>query len=192
MPQIAIVFHSVTGTTAQLASAVADGVASISGCSALVHSIDGENIDKGRYRNESVFASIDEAAAVIFGAPTFMGGPSAQFKAFADASSDRWEKQLWQDKLACGFTVGTSFNGDQSNTLQYFAILAAQHGMIWLGLNVPGDCSPNGLNRLGVQLGASAQSTGSQIPPADLATARYLGSRMAKAVSQFRAPRDAS
>src|SRR4029077_994413 len=37
---------------------------------------------------------ITEADAIIFGTPTYMGGPSAQFKVFSDASSDVWFGKL--------------------------------------------------------------------------------------------------
>ncbi|XUJ34422.1 flavodoxin family protein [Bradyrhizobium japonicum] len=57
-----------------------------------------------------------------------MGGPAAQFKAFADASSYRWSQQRWADKIAAGFTTGACAGGDQLHTLTYFTILAAQHG----------------------------------------------------------------
>ena len=78
---------------------------------------------------------------MIFGCPTYMGGPSAQFKAFADASSDRWERQRWESKLCAGFTVGSNPSGDQLATLQYMTILAAQHGMLWAGIDIPGGYS---------------------------------------------------
>ncbi|HEX7823372.1 MAG TPA: NAD(P)H-dependent oxidoreductase [Mycobacterium sp.] len=44
---------------------------------------------------------------IIFGCPTQMGGPSWQFKRFADATIRAWEPTLWRDKLAGGFTTST-------------------------------------------------------------------------------------
>jgi hypothetical protein len=96
---------------------------------------------------------VDAADGIAFGTPTYMGGPSAQFKASADATSDRWSEQRWSNKVAAGFTTGSCANGDQGNTLTYFAVLAAQHGMVWCGLDIPGGCDPLGRNRLGSQLG---------------------------------------
>lgn len=177
MPHIAIIYHSVTGTTALMARAVAQGCSGIATTTSLLPIV-GKDIHEGRYVNSDAFAILNSADAIVFGAPTFMGGPSAQFKAFADATSDRWDSQRWQGKLAAGFTTGTSLNGDQTSTLQYFVVLASQHGMVWLGLNIPG--GHEGLNRLGVQLGASAQTAGLDVPIADLATANRLGSRVAQ------------
>jgi multimeric flavodoxin WrbA len=77
----------------------------------------GGDIVEGRLRNEAGLELADSARVVLFGSPTYMGGPSAQFKAFADASSERWSQRRWVDKLAGGFTIGASLNGDQLSTL---------------------------------------------------------------------------
>jgi len=37
---------------------------------------------------------------MAFGSPTYMGGPAAQFKAFADATGDRWAARTWANKVA--------------------------------------------------------------------------------------------
>ncbi|MBB4382753.1 flavodoxin family protein [Bradyrhizobium sp. SBR1B] len=129
MPLLAIVYFSISGTTETLAHAVArgaDGIAHVALCR-----ITGDDIVSGRFQNESLLNTIDRASAVAFGSPTYMGGAAAQFKAFADASSDRWTQQRWANKFAAGFTTGALAGGDQLHTLTYFSILAAQHGMLW-------------------------------------------------------------
>lgn len=180
MTNICVVHHSVTGTTSKLAESVFEGLSCVAGCTAKLLTIEGADIAGGRYRNDAILSAIDTSDAVIFGCPTFMGGPSAQFKAFADASSDRWEAQRWEGKLCAGFTVGSNPSGDQLATLQYFTVLAAQHGMLWVGIDIPGGYDPDGRNRLGAQLGLVSQSSGTHVPEIDLATARYLGSRVGR------------
>jgi NAD(P)H dehydrogenase (quinone) len=60
-----------------------------------------------------------------------MGGVSAVFKAFAEQSLRPWLDNLrWRDKVAAGFTHSQAMSGDKLHTLQYFTILAAQHGML--------------------------------------------------------------
>lgn len=177
MTSVIIIYHSATDTTAQLAEAIRAGAAELADAS--LFRINGEDIIAGRFRHDGVWTTLDEADAIIFGSPTFMGGPSAQFKAFADASGDRWSEKKWADKLAAGFTIGANFNGDQLNTLTYFSIFAAQHGMLWCGLDIPGGYDAEGRNRLGTQLGLAAQTEGSNVDAIDLATARYLGRRVA-------------
>ena len=127
---------------------------------------------------------IDGCDAIIFRSPTYRGGPAAQFKAFADASSDRWEQQKWSGKLAAGFTCGSNPNGDQLATLQYFNILAAQHGMLWVNLDVIGS-DDSGRNTLGTQLGVSALAREAGVP-SDLPTAFYLGKRVARLTTKYR------
>lgn len=118
--KIAIVYHSVTGTTAQLAEAVAAGCRSVATADPELLRIRGTDIQQGRYQNSAVFEVIDQADAVIFGSPTFMGSVSAQFKAFADATAgDYWTKQRWANKVAAGFTVGTGYCGDTLHSLYY-------------------------------------------------------------------------
>ncbi|MCV2360398.1 flavodoxin family protein [Paucibacter sp. TC2R-5] len=178
MTSVFIVYHSATGTTAKLAEAIGEGASEVGSTS--VYGITGEEIISGRFQNETIWAKLDQADAIIFGSPTFMGGPSAQFKAFADASGDRWSDRKWADKVAAGFTIGSNLNGDQCNTLIYFSVLAAQHGMIWCGLDIPGGYDSLGRNRLGTQMGVTAQSADGQLSEIDLVTARYLGKRVAQ------------
>ena len=177
MPTVAIVVHSVTGNTATIAEQIAAGVVA-TGTKASLVNVEGSDIIEGRYINQHSLQIVDNADAVIFGAPTFMGGPSAQFKAFADASSDRWEQQRWHNKWAAGFTTGTCLNGDQTSTLQYFTVLAAQHGMLWVSLDKPADVDTSAPNRLGVQLGAVATIGNDGVSQSDANTACYLGQRI--------------
>ncbi|MDH3435283.1 MAG: flavodoxin family protein, partial [Gammaproteobacteria bacterium] len=138
---------------------------------------------------------LDAADAIVLGCPTYMGSPSAGLKQFMEATSSRWMTQTWADKLAAGFTNSGSQNGDKQNTLVGIATFAAQHGMVWINLNLlPGNNSSSGsvddLNRLGASLGAMAQSNVDEsadvVPPqADLDTARRLGERVATCAQRW-------
>lgn len=186
MTKLAIVYHSGYGHTQKQAEAVRDGAAAVPGTLALLVSV--EDID-------SHWPDVDEADAIIFGSPTYMGGVSAPFKAFMDASSKVWAAQQWKDKLAAGFTNSASLSGDKLNTLVQLAVFASQHGMHWVSLGLmPGNNSsqgsPKDLNRLGSYLGAMAQSNADApaeaAPPAtDLRTAAALGRRVALAAHAF-------
>jgi len=178
--KIGIVYHSITGTTELLAQAIARGVKSVEDCDSLVVRIEDSHIVNGRYLEPDTFNQLNDAAALIFGSPTFMGGVSAQFKSFADASSDFWEDQIWVNKVAAGFTIGSSFSGDQLSTIQYLAVLAAQHGMLWCGLDLPNDAKFKNLNRLGAQSGLIAcTGKADEVDSADIDTAQYFGHRVA-------------
>jgi len=118
MSKIVIVFHSGYGHTAKVAQAVAEG----SGGTLLAIDAEG-NLPEGGWEQ------LAAADAIVFGSPTYMGGPSWQFKKFADASSKPWYGRVWKDKVAAGFTNSATLNGDKFNTLTYFVTLSQQHGM---------------------------------------------------------------
>jgi multimeric flavodoxin WrbA len=184
--KIAIVYHSGFGHTARQAEAVKRGVEKIAKASTLFLTSE---------EAQSRWDDLTQSDAIIFGAPTYMGSASAQFKAFMDATSKLFFDGAWKDKIAAGFTNSASRSGDKLETLIQFAILAAQHGMHWVNLGLPpGNNHSKGaeqdLNRLGFFLGAGAQSNadeGPEVSPpqSDLLTAEYLGERVAQVALQF-------
>jgi multimeric flavodoxin WrbA len=187
MSKVAVVYHSGYGHTKVQAEAVVRGASAIAGTEVTLIAV--EDYEKH-------WRALDDADAIIFGAPTYMAGASAPFKAFLDGTSSRWAEQRWKDKLAAGFTNSAGYNGDKLNTLQQFALFAMQHGMVWVGLGLlPGNHSskgsPEDLNRLAGFLGAMAQSNADQgteiVPPlSDRKTAEHLGARVAQAALRWR------
>ena len=190
MASIAIVYHSGYGHTAKQAHAVQDGAAAVSGATVAVHVIDKEgNLP------ESTWEDLVAADAIILGSPTYMGGPSWQFKKFADASSKPWFAQVWKDKLGAGFTNSASINGDKNGTLDYLYHLAMQHSMLWVGTGMlPSNSKAAGRddpNWLGSFSGLMAQSPSDSSPeegplPGDLETAKLFGARVATLAARLR------
>lgn len=189
MTRVAVVHHSGFGHTAKLAEAVVRGAAAVEGVTA-------EGFDVGG--GEHPFAQLADADAIVFGCPTYMGSASAAFKAFMDASSRAaYLPRAWQDKVAAGFTNSGAHSGDKLATLVQLAVFAAQHGMVWVGLDVvPGNAiragSPEDLNRVGSWLGAMGQSNYDASPEqgpsaSDRRTAEALGRRVALAAARWRA-----
>ncbi|MEO9460365.1 MAG: flavodoxin family protein [Lentilitoribacter sp.] len=186
--KVIVIYHSGYGHTKVQAEAVLAGAQSIDG-------VETELIDAKEAASN--LDRIDEADAVIFGSPTYMGTISAEFKAFMDASSSKWMQQGWKDKIAGGFTNSASQVGDKTGTLQALSVFAAQHGMVWVGLDLPpgnnsSEGTDNSLNRMGASLGAMAQSLADQgpdvsPPDADQKTAHYYGARIAQAAIRWAA-----
>lgn len=179
MSQVVIAFHSGYGHTRRLADSVAAGAASVAGTT--VTSIDVAGITDAHWDR------LAAADAIVFGAPTYMGGPSAPFKTFADASAKVWFTQGWKDKIGGGFTCSLNMSGDKFSTLMYFMTLGMQHGMVWVGTGMmppanPG--APDELNRLGSSSGVMGQAgnvPADQEPPqGDLDTAHAYGVRIAQ------------
>ena len=188
MTNIAIVYHSGYGHTARQAQAVKAGIERVAATRGLLLTT-----EEAQDRWDDLAA----AEAIIFGAPTYVAGPSAAFKAFQEASSHAVMARgyRWRNKIAAGFTNSGAQAGDKLATLMQIALFAAQHGMHWINLDLPPANnsslgSKEDLNRLGFWLGAAAQSNvdegpESAPPEADLATARHLGQRVAEATLQF-------
>ena len=186
--RVCVVYHSGYGHTKVQAEAVLAGAASVDG-------VEAELIDAKEAASN--LDHIDEADAIVFGSPTYMGTISAEFKAFMDASSSKWMRQGWKDKIAGGFTNSASQVGDKTGTLQALSVFAAQHGMVWVGLDLPpgnnsSEGTDNSLNRMGASLGAMAQSLADQgpdvsPPDADQKTAHYYGARIAQAAIRWAA-----
>jgi len=183
MTKVAIIYFSGYGHTKKQAEAVQHGASDVKGVEAELIAIDKEgNVE------EKVWELLEKADGIIFGCPTYMGGPAWQFKKFADASSKPWFKMLWKDKVAAGFTNSASMNGDKFNTITYQHTLAMQHGMVWIGTGMmPANqkaSTRNDVNYLAGFGGALAQSPSDGSPeegplPGDLETARLFGKRVA-------------
>ena len=175
-----VVYHSGYGHTQRVAQQVADGAG------AELLAIDAEgNLPEGGWDK------LNAADAIIFGTPTYMGGPSWQFKKFADASSKIWYSRGWQDKVFGGFTNSASPVGDKGATMMSLQTLASQPGGIWVSLGLlPSNtkaATANDPNRLGGSVGLMVQSPSDasveEIPAGDLDTAKRYGQRVA-AVAQ--------
>jgi len=173
---ISIVYYSGSGHTAEMAQAVAKGVASASRVSVAQHRIRDEDFKGSRWLNEEVLKQLDDSDAIILGSPTYMGSVSAQLKAFMDATSSRCPQRKWVDKVAAAFTVSAHPSGDKLNMLVTCSVFAMQHGMIWIGV-------ADGSN-LGIFFGASGcaiDEPPSEMPSTeDKLTGELLGRRVAR------------
>jgi NAD(P)H dehydrogenase (quinone) len=127
----------------------------------------------------------------IFGSPTYLGGVSAPFKGFMDATGRLWRTQQLKGKLAAGFTVSSLPAGDKQSTLLSMFVFSMQHGMLWVGnpilpeqhSGVPYD---EAANRLGSWSGLMAQAGHGARPEdfvsGDIKTARLFGRHVAQSL----------
>ncbi|MFD9631052.1 flavodoxin family protein [Streptomyces violascens] len=190
-PAIAIAYYSGFGHTDVLAKAVRAG-ATEAGAEVTLIRVD--------TITDEQWAVLDSADAIIFGSPTYMGSAAGKFHVFAESTSKRWAARAWRDKIGAGFTNAACKAGDKHSTLGYFATLGAQHQMNWVNLGLhPGwhttTESENDLNRLGYFNGAAA-TTPADLPAddvhkADIATAEFLGARVAQHTAVVLAGREA-
>lgn len=180
--QIVIVYYSGYGHTRRVAESVAEG----SGGMLLAVDAEGNIPDTG-------WSALEEADAIIFGSPTYMGNMSWQFKKFADASSKVWGEQKWKDKLAAGFTNSASVAGDKQTTLYTMFTLAQQHGMLWVGMGMmPSNLKASkrdDINYLssfsGLATAAPADAAPEEMSAGDFQTAFLFGKRVRSAAERL-------
>jgi NAD(P)H dehydrogenase (quinone) len=143
---------------------------------------------------EDQWRALLAADGILMGSPTYMGSVAWQFKKIADESSSVWAKQQWKDKLAGGFTNSASMNGDKDSTIAYLKTFAAQHAMLWVGLDdLPANTKAsqrNDINYLGGFSGLLAQSPSDASPeegplPGDLSTANAYAKRFVNLVKRW-------
>ncbi|KLD78145.1 flavodoxin family protein [Xanthomonas hyacinthi] len=181
MSKIAIVYFSGYGHTVKQAEAVHAGAASVGEATLY-------RIDEDGNLPDAAWEALGHADAIVYGSPTYMGGPAWQFKKFADASSKQWFSQAWKDKIAAGFTNSASLNGDKFSTIEYFWTLSQQHGQVWVGTGLlpantkaHGPADTNWTAGSGGALAVSPSDASPEEAPraGDLEAARLLGKRVA-------------
>ena len=183
---IAICYHSGKGHTAAIAREIATGAEAEP--AATVHVID---VTAQPVPWDQLF----DADAIVFGCPTHFGGISAELKAFLDSTDAFWGEMRWRDKIAAGFTCAGEPSGDKQSVLMALSVFAAQHGMVWVGMDPMNDVrtgkgKPESYNIQGGYLGGMADSDGDAVtadspPEADRVTARLFGRRIAVATRRW-------
>ena len=185
MPSIAIIYHSAHGHTEHIARHVAEGA-------------------RATGQAEVVLLRAQDLAAdptallrhdgLVLGSPTYLGGVSAPFKAFMDATGRLWRQQGLKGKLAAGFTVSSLPAGDKQSTLMSMFVFSMQHGMVWVGNPfLPGQQAgvpdEDAVNRLGSWSGLMAQaghaSPPDAFPAGDLRTAWLFGGHFAQTLGRL-------
>jgi NAD(P)H dehydrogenase (quinone) len=189
-PPIAIPIHSTFGNTATLAQSVCDGIQT-GGLAAQILPIQPQQLGAQGWHDEAVMNTLIAAPAIIFGAPTYMGGVSGLYKMFLDSTGLLWQDMRFKDKLAGGFTTSSRSSGDKSSSLAYLITYAMQMRMLWIGTAEPDDLLTGkqaGIDRFGFYGGAVGQGSMAPdwaMPQGDLATAHAYGLRIAQAVKRW-------
>ena len=185
MSKIALIYHSAHGHTRHIGTHVAQGARCVAGSS--VEMLEAHDVAN---RPDDLVAY----DGIILGSPTYLGGVSAPFKSFMDATGRLWQTQRLRGKLAAGFTVSSLPSGDKQSTLMSMFVFSMQHGMIWVGnpilpeqhTGIPYD---EAANRLGSWSGLMAQAGHSSpadcFVPGDIRTTRMFGRTFAETLHRL-------
>lgn len=169
---VAVVYHSAFGHNQRIAEVIYES-AKKSGVTAALMSVDAIDWD-----------ILDNARMIVLGCPTYLGSVTAEFKAFMDASGQRWVERTWEGKWAAGFTVSGGLSGDKLSVLQQLCLFAMQHGMNWASQPKPSTGrSETDFNRLSSFMGLMCQANDEPAaitpPQGDIDTAMWFGEHLA-------------
>lgn len=160
MARILVLFDSRGGLVEQLALAVVEGIALVTGAEPLLRRV-----------HECEPAVLLDCDALILGSPNWSGLTGA-LKSFFDYSGDLWESGELAGKPGAAFVAGYSRSGGIEATLLQLLHLLLAHGMLVVGLPWS-----ETMRESGSYYGATAHAA---VTDADRAQARALGERVAR------------
>jgi len=140
--KILILYYSRHGATRKLAELIAQGVAHVPNCEAVLRTVPAVSTvteatepavpDSGAPYVE--LTDLEECSALALGSPTRFGNMAAPVKYFLDGSSAQWISGALAGKPACVFTSTGSLHGGQESTLLSMMLPLLHHGMLIVGL----------------------------------------------------------
>jgi len=198
MTKVLVLYYSSYGHIEQMAQAAAEGVAKVSGVTAVVkrvpETVPAEIAKQMHFKLEQAapIATVDELAdydAIIFGTPTRYGNMAAQMKTFIDMTGGLWMKGTLVGKVGSVISSSATQHGGQETTITSFHTVLFHHGMVVVGL--PYACQDQmGVEEVkgGTPYGAStiAGADGSRQPSEkELGMARFQGEHVAKIAAKL-------
>lgn len=187
---ILVVYYSLSGSTRNLALALARGINSVAGCEALLRTVpkvsaECEATAAAIPDNGAPYVTLEElqdCAALALGSPTRFGNCAAPVKYFLDSTSSLWLAGSLIGKPACVFTSTTSLHGGQESTLLSMITPLLHHGMLICGIPFS-EPQLNATHSGGTPYGAShvaGMHNNTQLSEAEEALAFAQGKRLAE------------
>lgn len=194
--KIKVVFYSMYGHIYRMAEAEAEGAREVEGTTVELLQVpelvpDAALEKSGAKKTRAAFAHIpvaepsdlEDADAIIFGAPTRFGNMCAQMRNFLDQTGGLWARNALVGKVGSVFTSSATQHGGQETTITSFHSTLLHHGMIIVGLPYS-EVRQTTMSEIsgGSPYGAStiAGGDGSRMPSEnELAMARFQGRHVA-------------
>lgn len=195
-PKVAVIYYSATGTTHELAKAVAAGAQDAGAEVKLlkvkelapeeaIKSNQGwaDHFEAVREEPEAALADLEWADAVIFGSPTRYGLPAAQLKQFIDTTGGLWASGKLANKICSSFASAATLHGGHETTITNLNTTFYHWGAIIVS---PAYVDPIQF-QMGNPYGVSFTSNNGELKPDEtaLAAARFQGKRVAEIAAQF-------
>lgn len=142
MSEVLVLYYSQSGTTAEMARAIARGIEEVSGMQARLRTVPAvstvcEATAAAVPETGSPYAELsdlEECSGLILGSPTHFGNMAASLKHFIDGTGALWMSGAMIDKPAAVFTSTASMHGGQESTLLSMLVPLLHHGMVLMGL----------------------------------------------------------
>jgi NAD(P)H dehydrogenase (quinone) len=140
--KILVLYYSRHGATRKLAELIAQGVAHVPNCEAVLRTVPAvstvtEATEPAVPDTGAPYVEPDDlanCAALALGSPTRFGNMAAAMKYFIDSTSAQWLSGALAGKPACVFTSTGSLHGGQESTLLSMMLPLLHHGMLMVGL----------------------------------------------------------
>lgn len=198
MANIAVVYYSATGTNHAMARAVGEGAAAAGAevrvrlvAETLPTEVVAKNaawqafVEQTKDFPKATLQDLEWADGVVFGSPTRFGNVAAQLKGFLDSAGGLWFQGKLANKVYSGFTSAQNVHGGNEATL-----LALYHTIHHFGgiIVSPGYTDASVFASGGNPYGVSHATGSKGAPPPEevLATARYLGRRVAELTEKLK------
>lgn len=196
MAKVAVIYYSSTGTTYQLARAIAEGAENAGAETRLLRVRETapeaavssnekwrDHVAQTSHVSEATTDDLKWADAIIFGSPTRYGGAASQLRAFIDTTGGLWASGALVNKIGSSFTSTATAHGGQEATILSLNTMFYHWGMLVVA---PGYVDPIQFQS-GNPYGVSFTSNNGQNDPDEtaLAAARFQGRRVAEVAAQF-------
>ncbi|MGH1539896.1 MAG: NAD(P)H:quinone oxidoreductase [Arenicella sp.] len=142
MAQILVVYHSRLGSVQAMADLISRGVASVTGCEAILRTVpkvastivEPEPAIPASGPPYVTLEELSDCDGLLLGSPTRFGNMSAEMKFFLDSTSKLWMSGALSGKPAAVFSSSSSMHGGQESTLLSMMNPLLHHGMIISGI----------------------------------------------------------
>lgn len=202
---VLIAYYSTYGHTFKMAQAVAEGAQGADGTEVRLRRIPELHEAKQALSAQEYYVQAQQQQAdipevthddlrwadgIIWGTPTRYGNMTAQMKQFLDTTGGLWQQGSLEDKPTGIFTSTATIHGGQESTILTSLVPLLHLGMIFVGTPYgqnPQIMTTDGIGGSPYGPATLAGGDGSRQPvDEELATARNLGSRVAKVAARLK------
>ncbi|MCL9782555.1 NAD(P)H:quinone oxidoreductase [Vibrio sp. S4M6] len=178
--QLLVLYYSRHGSTQTLARHIARGVESVSGCEAILRTV--EEIGDRSDEPSDPIVTMQELSCcdgLAMGSPVWFGNMAGPLKHFWDHTTSLWVGGALIGKPACLFSSSSSLHGGQETILQSMMLPLLHHGMIVMGIPYS-ESQLHSTQSGGSPYGASTTSAGTNnLSKEESELAIQLGKRLA-------------